>query len=196
MAEEQLQTFLEKVRQLNAFVAQSEAQPELRAALAACSSHHEVVALARAQGYDIGKRWGEPVADQQPGKPLGAGNLLQSPCPPAGEERLDVLLQSPDLRLERIHSCAHSTASGQWYDQPQSEWVLLLRGSARLRFEDEAETRDLAVGDSLLIAPRRRHRVVATDPDPGTLWLALFWTPSPSGWKNAPASTPPTGSPP
>lgn len=196
MAEEQLQTFLEKVRQLNAFVAQSEAQPELRAALAACSSHHEVVALARAQGYDIGKRWGEPVADQQTGKPLGAGNLLQSPCPPAGEERLDVLLQSPDLRLERIHSCAHSTASGQWYDQPQSEWVLLLRGSARLRFEDEAETRDLAVGDSLLIAPRRRHRVVATDPDPGTLWLALFWTPSPSGWKNAPASTPPTGSPP
>jgi cupin 2 domain-containing protein len=25
-----------------------------------------------------------------------------------------------------------------------------------------------------LITPHRRHRVVATDPDPGTLWLALF----------------------
>lgn len=194
MAEEQLQAFLEKVRQLNAFVAQSEARPDLRAALAACSSHHEVVTLARAQGYEIGRRWGEPLPG--PGATAGQGNLLDSPCPPAGEERMDVLLEGPGLRLERIHSCAHSTALGRWYDQPETEWVLLLRGSARLRFEDEAEARDLAAGDSLLITPRRRHRVVATDPDPGTLWLALFWTPSPSGWRSAPASSPPKGSPP
>ncbi|CAK6695952.1 Nif11 domain/cupin domain-containing protein [Synechococcus sp. BA-124 BA4] len=194
MAEEQLQAFLEKVRQLNAFVAQSEARPDLRAALAACSSHHEVVALARAQGYEIGRRWGEPVPG--PGATAGQDNLLDSPCPPAGEERMDVLLEGPGLRLERIHSCAHSTALGRWYDQPETEWVLLLRGSARLRFEDEAEARDLAIGDSLLITPRRRHRVVATDPDPGTLWLALFWTSSPSGWRSAPASSLPTGSPP
>ncbi len=194
MAEEQLQAFLEKVRQLNAFVAQSETRPELREALAACSSHHEVVALARAQGYEIGRRWGEPVPGAR--RSAGPGNLLDSPCPAAGEERLDVLLESPVLRLERIHSCAHSTAMGRWYDQPETEWVLVLRGSARFRFEDEAEARDLAAGDSLLIAPRRRHRVVATDPAPGTLWLALFWTPSPSGWRSAPASSPPTSSPP
>ena len=37
MAEEQLQAFLEKVRQLNACVAQSETCPELREALAACA---------------------------------------------------------------------------------------------------------------------------------------------------------------
>jgi cupin 2 domain-containing protein len=194
MAEEQLQTFLEKVRQLNAFVARSEERPELREALAACSSHHEVVALARAQGYEIGKRWGEPVSG--PKTTGGADNLLHSPCPPAGEERMDVLLEGPGLRLERIHSCSHSTPLGRWYDQPETEWVLLLRGSASLRFEDEAEARDLAPGDSLLIAPRRLHRVVATDPDPGTLWLALFWMPVPSGWRSAPASSPPTGSPP
>ncbi len=192
MAEEQLQAFLEKVRQLNAFVALSEARPKLRDALAACSSHHEVVALAREQGYEIGKRWGEP--DPAPRGGTGADNLLQSPCPPAGQERLDLLLDSPGLRLERIHSCAHCTAPGQWYDQAEAEWVLLLRGSARLRFEDEAEARDLAVGDSLLITPRRRHRVVATDPAPGTLWLAFFWTPPPSGWRSAPASSPLTGS--
>ena len=47
MAEAQLQQFLEKVSQLNAFVALSEADPTVRAALAACSSHHEVVKLAR-----------------------------------------------------------------------------------------------------------------------------------------------------
>jgi cupin 2 domain-containing protein len=33
------------------------------------------------------------------------------------------------------------------------------------------------VGDSLLIPPHRRHQLLATDPDPGTVWLALFWRP-------------------
>ncbi|MBC1260896.1 Nif11 domain/cupin domain-containing protein [Synechococcus sp. BSF8S] len=194
MAEEQLQVFLEKVLQLNAFIALSEARPELRQALRACSSHQEVVSLARAQGYEIGRRWGEPAAGAE--RKDGLGNLLESPCPPSGEERVDVLLDDSGLRLERIHSCSHSTRAGHWYDQLESEWILLLRGSARLQFEDEEEARDLVAGDSLLIAPRRRHRVVATDPAPGTLWFALFWTPSPSVWKSAPASSPPTGSPP
>jgi cupin 2 domain-containing protein len=27
-----------------------------------------------------------------------------------------------------------------------------------------------------MIAPHRRHRVTATDPNPGTVWLALFWS--------------------
>ena len=53
--------------------------------------------------------------------------------------------------------------------------MVVLRGSAGLQFADEPQIRDLCVGDSLLITPHRRHRVVATDPAPGTLWLALFW---------------------
>jgi cupin 2 domain-containing protein len=175
MAEEQLQAFLEKVRQLNAFVALSEADPELRRALSACSSHHAVVELARSHGFEIGRRWGESTA---PGADR-SDNLLDGAAPAPGQERVDVLLSTSGLRLERIHSCAHATPAGQWYDQDMGEWVLVLRGSARLLFEDEAQPRDLAVGDSLLIAPHRRHRVLATDPDPGTVWLALFWTPSP-----------------
>jgi cupin 2 domain-containing protein len=174
MAEEQLQRFLEKVHQLNAFVALSEREPAVRRALRDCGSHHAVVALARHHGFEIGRRWGE--AD--PNGATGRSNLLDSFCPEPGLERVDVLLDQPGLRLERIHSCSHATPEGQWYDQPRPEWVLLLRGSARLLFADEAEPRDLAVGDSLLIAAHRRHRVVATDPSPGTLWLALFWGPS------------------
>ena len=59
MAEAQLQQFLEKVRQLNAFVALSEAEPSLRQALQECSDHHGVVELARSRGFEIGRRWGE-----------------------------------------------------------------------------------------------------------------------------------------
>ena len=82
MAEAQLQQFLEKVRQLNAFVALSEADAGLRQALCDCSSHHAVVELARSRGFEIGKRWGEgevagPAAD----------NLLNQALPPAGREQ-------------------------------------------------------------------------------------------------------------
>lgn len=170
MAEAQLQQFLRKVAALNAFVALSEADPALRAALRDCSSHHEVVQLARRHGHEIGRRWGE----DDPGA-AGDGNLLAGPCPAAGAETTTVLLERPGLRLERIHSCAAVSPEGFWYDQPGHEWVTLLQGSARLQFATEPRPRDLSRGDSLLIEPHRRHRLVATDPEPGTVWLALHW---------------------
>jgi cupin 2 domain-containing protein len=178
MAEAQLQQFLKKVQQLNAFVALSEAQPQLRQALQNCSQHHEVVALAAQHGFEIGRRWGDnPEPKASPADhPADQLNLLSSSCPEAGHERVDVLASAAGWRLERIHSCLSSSPPERWYDQEEWEWVVVLRGSAELQFEDEAQPRDLCVGDSLLMAPHRRHRVVRTDPAPGTLWLALFWS--------------------
>ncbi len=177
MAEAQLQQFLEKVRQLNAFVALSEAQPALRDALRACDQHHEVVALAAEHGFDIGRRWGDrtTTSSEPAARTSDQPNLLSSSCPAQGEERVDRLHEGPGWRLERIHSCLASSPDDFWYDQHETEWVMVLRGSAQLQFEDEPQPRDLCVGDSLLISPHRRHRVVTTDPHPGTLWLALFW---------------------
>lgn len=181
MAEAQLQQFLEKVRQLNAFLALSEADPGLRQALRDCGDHHQVVALARSCGFEIGRRWGEappeedPAADASDGAGDGSASLVRSPCPADGEEVTTVLLQTPQLRLERIHSCNARSPEGFWYEQTEHEWVLLLQGSARLQFADEAEPRALACGDALLISAGRRHRLLASDPPPGTIWLALFW---------------------
>jgi cupin 2 domain-containing protein len=186
MAEAQLQQFLEKVRQLNAFVALSEADPDLRRALRDCGDHHQVVALARSRGFDIGRRWGEPPLEAGPlsaGPLNGAadgGSLLEGPCPPEGEEATSVLLDTPQLRLERIHSCSARSPEGFWYDQGDHEWVLLLQGGAQLQFADEEGPRTLRCGDALLISAGRRHRLLASDPPPGTIWLALFWRPSPA----------------
>ncbi len=178
MAEAQLQQFLEKVRQLNAFVALSEAQPALREALRACDQHHEVVALAAQHGFEIGRRWGDSSAASRPilESPSNQSNLFSSACPAAGEERVDRLIEGSGWHLERIHSCLASSPEGFWYDQAETEWVMVLRGSAQLQFGDDQRPRVLCVGVSLLISPHRRHRVVTTDPDPGTLWLALFWS--------------------
>jgi cupin 2 domain-containing protein len=177
VAEAQLQQFLEKVKQLNAFVALSEANPVLRQQLQDCSHHHEVVALAASHGFAIGRRWGEPSPDLEAARPAhGDRNLLEGACPAAGLETTDVLLEHSGLRLERIHSCQAASPEGFWYEQSEHEWVLLLQGSAQLQFEDEPTARQLCRGDSLWIEAGRRHRVMATDPAPGCVWVALFWS--------------------
>jgi cupin 2 domain-containing protein len=182
MAEAQLQQFLEKVRQLNAFVALSEADPALRQTLRDCGDHDQVVALARSCGFEIGRRWGEASAPEGVLADLTGGEpLLCSSCPPAGEERFTLLLQTPQFRLERIHSCRASSPEGFWYEQSEHEWVLLLQGSAVLQFGDEDQPRGLRCGDALLINAGRRHRLLATDPAPGSIWLALFWQHSGAG---------------
>ena len=179
MAEAQLQQFLEKIRQLNALVALSEANPAVRNALRDCDSHHDVVTLAAQWGFDIGRRWGDRTEGLSTTHPSAhhpdQRNLLEGTAPAAGEEWVEVLVQTPAWSLERIHSCGSSSPPGFWYDQEENEWIMVLRGSATIEFADEAEPRDLCVGDSVLIEAHRRHRVVATDPAPGTLWLALFW---------------------
>ena len=101
------------------------------------------------------------------------GNLFAGVDANAADERFDALLTRPNLRIERIVSTGQASAPGHWYDQPQTEWVVLLSGSAVLRFEDEAEPRILRPGDWMTIAPHRRHRVEATDARTPSLWLAV-----------------------
>jgi cupin 2 domain-containing protein len=101
-------------------------------------------------------------------------NLLW-PLPDASAaEHIDPLLNQPGLRIERIVSWGQASPPGFWYDQPEAEWVLVLAGTARLRFADETEARVLGPGDCVDIAPHRRHRVEWTDPTIATVWLAIF----------------------
>jgi cupin 2 domain-containing protein len=108
---------------------------------------------------------------------VSAGNLFadlsEPPSTTQDAERFDTLLARPGLRIERIVSTGQASPPGYWYDQADAEWVVLLSGEARLRFEDEAEARPLGTGDWLYIAPRRRHRVDWTAADPPTVWLAV-----------------------
>lgn len=93
-------------------------------------------------------------------------------------ERIDVLLDAPNVRLERIVSTGHATPPGEWYEQDRDEWVVVLRGRARMRIEGETDERTLGVGDYLLPRAHVRHRVEWTDPSGPTVWLALFFVPA------------------
>jgi cupin 2 domain-containing protein len=52
--------------------------------------------------------------------------------------------------------------------------VVVLRGAARLRFDDQDEAIDMMPGDFIEIPAGRRHRVEWTTPDEPTIWLAVF----------------------
>ena len=173
LAEKDLQRFLKKVNHLNGLVQSLHEHPERRQQLAACDDHNSVVQLARSWGFEIARRWGDEegeVIDRPP------NNLFLGQDLEPGEEQERMLCQGPGWRLMRIESCAAFSPEGFWYDQVENEWLTLMRGSARLQFKDPDEWVDLSPGDQLLIAAHRRHRLVRTDPNPGTLWLALYWS--------------------
>ncbi len=85
-------------------------------------------------------------------------------------EQFDTLLETGGFRLERIASFGQATPEGQWYDQAETEWVAVLRGTATLLYDDGKRV-VLQSGDHLIIPPRRRHRVASASGD--CLWLAL-----------------------
>ena len=102
-------------------------------------------------------------------------NLLRPFAGELPEEWTEELLSGDGFRMERIVSRGHSSPPGFWYDQEESEWVTVLAGAARLRFESPDETIELRPGDSLLIPAHRRHRVEWTEPELETVWLAVFY---------------------
>ncbi|QFY88113.1 cupin domain-containing protein [Magnetovirga frankeli] len=106
------------------------------------------------------------------------GNIFQWPPDASQAEQFEMLLSRPHCRIERILSQGQCSAEGFWYDQAEDEWVLLLKGQARLEFAepfaDGESLLELAEGDYLLIPAHCRHRVAWTDPGQPTYWLAFF----------------------
>jgi cupin 2 domain-containing protein len=90
-------------------------------------------------------------------------------------EEFRTLVEHGGMRIERIVSKGHVTPPGEWYEQPQAEWVLVAEGAAELTLEGPDEIVRLERGDTFFISARRRHRVTWTDPARVTVWLAVHW---------------------
>ena len=91
------------------------------------------------------------------------------------DEFVEIIAESPDIRIERIVSRGHSSPDDFWYDQDENEFVLLVSGEAGLKFEDEENPVRMGPGDHMVITAHRRHRVEWTSPDEDTIWLAVFY---------------------
>ena len=108
---------------------------------------------------------------------MKVANLFANTAASLPAEQLEALVETSSFKLERIVSTGHATPPEQWYDQERDEWVVVLAGSAGLRFEGEAAPLVLQPGDHVLIPAHRRHRVEWTDNGKPTVWLALHYEP-------------------
>ena len=106
---------------------------------------------------------------------MQSGNIFSTIPQGIDKETIEVILGSGNLRIERIISGRHSTPDGQWYDQEQDEWVILLLGSAAVMFEGSSEAITLRPGDYFSIPAHLKHRVEWTERGEETIWLAVHY---------------------
>jgi cupin 2 domain-containing protein len=90
------------------------------------------------------------------------------------QELVEILSESAGVRIERIVSHGHASPEGFWYDQDRAEFVILLRGAARLHLEGDNPV-EMNLGDWINIPAHRRHRVEWTTPDEPSVWLAVHY---------------------
>jgi cupin 2 domain-containing protein len=113
-------------------------------------------------------------------------NLFDGPPQRLQDEHVELLAGGDGVRVERIVSDGQRSPDGFWYDQPEDEWVVLLCGSAGLRFEAEPVARTLRPGDCVTIPAHARHRVEWTAAHERTVWLAVHY----HGLTRAPSAAP------
>jgi cupin 2 domain-containing protein len=98
-------------------------------------------------------------------------NIYNLPELPLLDELTTVLAEGKNVRIERIVSTGQIS---DWYDQPETEFVVLLEGNAIIEYENN-RTVAMCKGDTILIQPHERHRVSFTSSDPPCVWLCVFY---------------------
>ena len=98
-------------------------------------------------------------------------NIFDLPDIHLPEELTTILAESGSIRIERIISTGQVS---DWYDQAETEFVVLLQGCAVIAYEG-GKTIALSKGDTLSISPHERHRVSYTSTEPPCIWLCVFY---------------------
>lgn len=119
-------------------------------------------------------RFAYPTSEKHRGTGKTVDNIFASLPDDPGTEVFEDILRNDSVRIERIVSSGQSSPEQGWYDQDEGEWVMVLRGAARLLFEDGREV-ELDAGDFIDIPAHTKHRVSWTDPGETTIWLAVFY---------------------
>jgi len=100
-------------------------------------------------------------------------NVFENILIDKSKEEFFEILKNDNIRIERIVSNGQSSPKDFWYDQEESEFVLLLEGSAIIEFEEKQVK--LEKGDYLDIKANMKHRVEYTSQEESTIWLAIFY---------------------
>ena len=105
---------------------------------------------------------------------MNSVNIFDSLPKDLSVEVSEEIIHALTIRIERIVSKGHSSPDKGWYDQDENKWVMVVEGKATLEFEDGSK-RELSTGDYINIPAHVKHKVVQTDPNQITIWLAIFY---------------------
>jgi bis(5'-nucleosidyl)-tetraphosphatase len=139
--------------------------------------HHEYRWVSARHGMELLNErvsgvlaWARGLVEEASGEPGKAlGRMFEHLPEPRAGEVFETLAEIGGTRVERIVSSPEPEPV--LYDQDHDEWVILLRGEARLEVEGR-EVR-LVAGNYLLLPANTRHRVLSTSTDPLCVWLAV-----------------------
>ncbi len=98
---------------------------------------------------------------------MKGGNIFDGAAPPRSGERFDRLLTLRNLVVERIVSS--EAIERIEYRQDQHEWVVLLKGEARVDVDGREVS--LKSGDYLFLEAGTPHTVLQTSE--GAVWLGI-----------------------
>ena len=104
---------------------------------------------------------------------MTVSNIYENIVVDKNKEQFFDLLTNDKIRIEKIVSNGQSSPINFWYEQKENEFVLLLKGSAIIEFEDK----DISIGecDYLNIKAFTKHRVKYTNKNEPSIWLAVFY---------------------
>ena len=105
---------------------------------------------------------------------IDLANLFESLPEDISNEIFSELVRGDNIKIERIVSHGHASPASGWYDQAEHEWVAVLKGAAKIAFENGEEVH-LTAGSYLTIPAHTKHKVTWTTPDTETIWLAVHY---------------------
>ncbi len=91
------------------------------------------------------------------------------------EELFTTIIEKEGVKIERIVSDGHRSDPDFWYDQDMNEFVLIVQGSGTIQFQGQREPLTLSVGEYVFIPSHTKHRVVSTEMNAKTIWLAIHF---------------------
>lgn len=90
------------------------------------------------------------------------------------KEQFTSLIKSKNVIVEKIISNGFKSPANEWMSDAQDEWVMLVKGRAKLEFENK-DVLNLKAGDYLLIPARTKHRILYTSKKPFCYWLTIHF---------------------
>jgi len=105
---------------------------------------------------------------------IKVSNLFNVSVVKPNKERFFPLINGESFLSEKIISNGFKSPQSEWMSSNTKEWVVLIKGRARLEIED-GEVLNLKAGDYFLIPGKTKHRLLFTSKKPYCYWLAIHF---------------------